>query len=185
MKVTREKAAEHRRSIVEAAGRLFRRSGPDAVSVADVTREAGLTHGGFYGHFPSKEALFADAAEAALVEASERIARLGTARGAGAWPGVVRAYLSPDHLEDCEQGCTIAALSGDMSRRPAEIQAAFARGLDHYLASVETLTGGRAAAIAETAAMVGALVMARAVGQGAPGLSAEILDAVKARLLPA
>ena len=173
MKVTREKRAENRGKIVEAAGRLFRRDGPDAVSVADVTREAGLTHGGFYGHFDSKEALLGAAAKTALIEAAARIDRV--IETGGGWPQIVKGYLSSRHLEDCEHGCTIASLSGDVSRRPPAVQQAFAEGLEIYLETIAVATGSRTQAIADTATMVGALVMARAIKEGDAALGDEIL----------
>lgn len=181
MRVTQEKRAENRQKILESAGRLFRRDGPDAIGVADVTRDAGLTHGGFYGHFDSKEALFAAAAKASLIAAGERI-EAAAAKGAS-WAQVVKGYLAPQHLDDCEHGCTIAALSGDVSRRPAEVQRTFAEGLSAYLATIGDVTGSRQQALADTATMVGALVMARAVKSGNRQLCDEILAAARTQLL--
>src|SRR3954464_11375425 len=103
-----QKEATHER-IVEAAARAIRRSGYDGTGVADVMKDAGLTHGGFYAHFDSREAMLAEAADragAAAVAASARIA--GSASPERALSELVRAYLSKAHLENVETGCPVA-----------------------------------------------------------------------------
>src|SRR5205085_9667153 len=104
------KEATHER-IVEAAARAIRRSGYNGTGGADLMKDAGLTHGGFYAHFASREAMLAEAADRAGAEAvatSERIA--GSASPQRALLELVRAYLSKAHLEDIERGCPVAAL---------------------------------------------------------------------------
>src|SRR5882724_1840847 len=107
---SRSKEATHDR-IVETAARAIRRSGYNGTSVADIMKEAGLTHGGFYAHFPSREAMLAEAADRAGAESvavSTRVA--ATAQPKQALKALVRAYLSDEHVKSVETGCPIAAL---------------------------------------------------------------------------
>jgi TetR/AcrR family transcriptional repressor of nem operon len=175
MRVTREQAAENHERIVEAASRQFRQHGFDGVSVDAIMQDAGLTHGGFYGHFKSKE----DLAVQALVHALERAAeRQGKHTGIAS---LVSNYLSPRHCEDRRNGCAIAALGADIAREGKGIR----HGLTTHIRSeldrfARLLTGGTTAnrrkrAIATLAGMVGALTLARAVDD--PALSKEILAA--------
>jgi len=179
MKVDRKTADLHRRQIVDAAGRLYRRQGPAGVSLAEVMREAGLTHGGFYGHFDSKDELVGTAAETALDAATARLDAAADAAGPAAWNAVAAAYLSPQHREDCERGCAIAALAGDVARMPESVQARFVSGLGRYLHAAERLTGSRDQALADVALMAGAIAMARAVGKADSALGDEILAAAR------
>ena len=177
MRVSREQAGENHERIVEAAARLFREQGFDRVSVDAIMRDAGMTHGGFYGHFKSKD----DLAAQALVHALERSAeRQGKHTGI---TGVVSDYLSQRHCEDPGNGCAIAALGADIAREGKRIR----HGPTTYIRSqldrfAGLLTGGTAAkrrkrAIATLAGMVGALTLARAVDD--PALSKEILAACR------
>jgi len=173
MKVSREQMGENRRRILDAAGRLFRDRGFEAVTVAEVMREAGLTHGGFYGHFRSKDDLIA-AALAELVVASEP--------GPLALPAFAARYLSPAHRDDPASGCPVAALASDMIRQAPEARAAMTEGLRRQIAR---LTDGaaepesaRQAAIGSWAAMVGAMILARMSDD--PALSDEVLAQTRA-----
>ncbi|KNY20624.1 TetR/AcrR family transcriptional regulator [Methylobacterium sp. ARG-1] len=180
MKVSREQMGENRRRILDAAGRLFRDRGFEAVTVAEVMREAGLTHGGFYGHFRSKDDLIA-AALAELVVASEP------------GPLVLRAfaarYLSPAHRDDPASGCPVAALASDTIRQAPEARAAMTEGLRRQIARLADgaagAEGARQAAIGSWAAMVGAMILARMSDD--PALSDEVLAQTRAwidRALP-
>ncbi|CAA2160994.1 HTH-type transcriptional regulator AcrR [Methylobacterium brachiatum] len=173
MKVSREQMGENRRRILDAAGRLFRDRGFEAVTVAEVMREAGLTHGGFYGHFRSKDDLIA-AALAELVVASEP--------GPLALPAFAARYLSPAHRDDPASGCPVAALASDTIRQAPEARAAMTEGLRRQIAR---LTDGaaepesaRQAAIGSWAAMVGAMILARMSDD--PALSDEVLAQTRA-----
>lgn len=173
MKVSREQMGENRRRILDAAGRLFRDRGFEAVTVAEVMREAGLTHGGFYGHFRSKDDLIA-AALAELVVASEP--------GPLALPAFATRYLSPAHRDDPASGCPVAALASDTIRQAPEARAAMTEGLRRQIAR---LTDGaaepesaRQAAIGSWAAMVGAMILARMSDD--PALSDEVLAQTRA-----
>ncbi|AWN46599.1 TetR family transcriptional regulator [Methylobacterium terrae] len=176
MRVSREQFQENRRRILEAAGRLFREKGFSAVTVAEVMEAAGLTHGGFYGHFASKEDLAARALAESLTPAP---------RAEGTAPdlaGFVAAYLSAAHRDRPGTGCALAALGGEAARQPAPVRRAFTEGLEARLARMQEALpeDDRAAALAAVSSLVGALVLARAVDD--PALSDEILAAARGAL---
>jgi TetR/AcrR family transcriptional repressor of nem operon len=172
MRVSREKAAENRARIVEAASRLFRESGFEAVSVDAIMNAAGLTHGGFYGHFRSKDELAAEAVARALERCVEQQSHHTNLSD------LVLEYLSERHRADHANGCAIVALGADMARQrdarrwlTDHVRAQF----DHFS---RLLRNGPAAkrrkrAITMFAGMVGALTLARGVDD--PVLSNEIL----------
>src|SRR5205814_4435696 len=106
---SRSKEATHER-IVEAAGRAIRRSGYNGTGVADIMKDAGLTHGGFYAHFPSREAMLAEAADRAGGEAVTMMQRLAASLPPQlVLPAMMEAYLSKEHVQGIETGCAIAA----------------------------------------------------------------------------
>jgi TetR/AcrR family transcriptional regulator, transcriptional repressor for nem operon len=177
MRVSREKAAENRERIVEAASRLFREKGFDGAGVDAIMHAAGLTHGGFYGHFGSKDDLAAEAVTRAFGRSAEKQSRYATLSD------LVSGYLSERHCADRANGCAIAALGADMARQSEGVRrglTAYVRAqLDHFTRLLRN--GPRASrrrrAIATLAGMVGALTLARAVDD--PALSKEILDAAR------
>jgi TetR/AcrR family transcriptional repressor of nem operon len=175
MRVTREKAAENRARIVEAAARLFREQGFDGVGVDAIMSAAGLTHGGFYGHFASKDDLATEAVAAALQRSATHQARLTNLRD------FVADYLSDRHVTDRGNGCALAALGADMGRKQNGIRRAASDYLRTQIEHVAGLFGfgsrakRRKHAIATLAGMVGALTLARAVDD--PALAKEILAA--------
>jgi TetR/AcrR family transcriptional repressor of nem operon len=177
MRVSREKAAENRERIVEIASRMFRESGFDGVGVDAIMKGAGLTHGGFYGHFGSKDDLAAEAVTRALergVETQSRYTNLSD---------LVSGYLSERHCADRTNGCAVASLGADIARQGEGVR----RGLTTYVrAQLDRLAGllrtgtqasRRKRAITTFAGMVGALTLARAVDD--PTLSKEILSAAR------
>lgn len=189
MRVTRALAAEHRQALLEQAGRLFRARGIDGVSLAEVARAAGLTHGAFYGHFASKTALVAEAVHGSLLAgAGHWRRRAGRARDAGRDPlaAIVDGYLSERHRDAPEAGCALAALGPEVSRAEAPLADALRAGtealalvlaeevaaLHPALAPVEC----RARGLAILAAMTGGLVLARALAAD-PDASRAALDA--------
>jgi TetR/AcrR family transcriptional repressor of nem operon len=177
--VTREQAAAHREKILEVAGTLFRQHGFEGISVADIMKGAGLTHGGFYGHFASK----ADLAAQTCARVREKDA--WTERLAGtphpSFEAVVRGYLSPRHRDDPGSGCLFAALGSDIVRQPRSVRRAFTEKLRLKVDALGKLLPGRSAAaarreaLATMAGMMGALMLSRAVDD--PTLSDEILKA--------
>jgi TetR/AcrR family transcriptional repressor of nem operon len=192
-RVSRAEAQSHREAITDASSRLFRERGLKAVSVADLMGAAGLTHGGFYGHFESKDALAAEATAHAFRQSAERwrrrIARAADARAARA--ALVEPFLDPRSVPNAGQGCPTVALASDVAREDpaAPVRAAYAQGLEDLLAILAGVepagdaAAARRAALADYATMAGALLLARATA-GTP-LSDELLAAVRERLLPA
>src|SRR5262250_1683483 len=168
-----ETAAKHER-IVKEASRLFRERGFDNVSVAEVMKAAGLTHGAFYAHFGSKEQL-----EAAAVAYGQKVSleRLRRSNGKNSKGSYADRYLSPRHRDDPGDGCTMAALGPEVARSTPELKAAFERGLEEILSAKG---GDRKEAIFQTAALLGGVVLARAVQD--PRLSDEILRSVRQKL---
>jgi TetR/AcrR family transcriptional repressor of nem operon len=168
MKVSREQAAKNRERILETAARLFRERGFDGIGVADLMKAAGLTHGGFYGHFKSKEELMALASERALAESNENWTR-AAAEGEAALGRMVQNYLSPRHRDAPGRGCVVAALATDAARQPMPVRQALTQGVRHHVESLEAMVPGktraakREKALAVYAGMVGALALARAV----------------------
>jgi TetR/AcrR family transcriptional repressor of nem operon len=177
MRVTREQMAANRARILKEAGKLFRERGFAAVTIADVMMAAGQTHGGFYGHFASKDALIAAVIAEAMPPISFAPADLA------AW---IDAYLSPAHRDAPATGCPTASLAGLMRDQTEAARAAMALGLEAQIARMangnpeSAGTGRRRAAIGQWSAMVGALVMARAIGNSP--LSDEILSETRAWL---
>lgn len=176
MRVSREKAAENREKIVEAAARLFREHGFDGIGVDAIMKEAGLTHGGFYGHFYSKDELAAEAVTKALELGNEKMNRFSDL---GRY---VSAYLSDRHCADRGDGCGLAALGADAAREGNGVRRAITGYVTERIASIGRLFGGtaeakRKRAIATLSGIVGALTIARAVDD--PALSREILAAAR------
>ncbi|WEA60892.1 TetR/AcrR family transcriptional regulator [Rhizobium sp. BJ04] len=174
-----DKAASHDR-IVDIAAARMRGSGINGVGVAELMREAGLTHGGFYRHFESRDELVGAAVERALAQGSARTVAASGQGGRRALEAIVDDYLSPAHRARPEAGCAVAGLAEDISRADDRIRSAYGRQVEQYLELLAGLTpgtdaaGDRRRACLVLSALVGALAMARAIGEG--GLSDEILS---------
>jgi len=161
--------------IVDTAARALRSTGFDGVGVADVMKQAGLTHGGFYAHFPSRDVLLAEALERAGRDSRERMQRTiaaGEVRGLSRFRALVEGYLSERHLKSPESGCPVAALASEMPRQPEAVREAGATRVKSLLATVDAALPpgnpvGSAAAVAGQ--LVGALQLARALGDNAQG----------------
>jgi len=168
-----ETAARHER-IVKEASRLFRERGFENVSVGEVMKAAGLTHGAFYAHFGSKEEL-----EAAAVAYGQKISldRMQRSNSKKKKESYVDRYLSPRHRDNPGDGCTMAALSQEVARSTPALRAAFEQGFQEI---IPALGVERKEAIFQAAAMIGAVVLARAVRD--PQLSDEILRSVRQKL---
>lgn len=169
MKVTQEQKAQNRNRILTEAARLFREKGFDAVSVAEVMKAAGMTHGGFYGHFQSKDDLVAQTIAHAIASQS-------VTENISAW---IDSYLSKPHRDHPDLGCPMAALAGFMRQQAPEARKSMARVLTAQIATLtEMIPDGdpasrRRAAIGGWSAMVGALILARSIDD--PALSDEVL----------
>ncbi len=185
---TAAKEASHER-IVSAAARAIRRSGYDGTGVADIMKEAGLTHGAFYAHFASREAMLAEAAGLACAQSAAAAADVVAHTPPDkALETMLHAYLSKAHVEQVELGCPLAALGSETSRQAAEVRRVTTR---HIKAMVDLIArqspdwGQPAAhehALMTLATMVGALMLARAVDE--PALSQSLLDAALKHLRP-
>jgi TetR/AcrR family transcriptional repressor of nem operon len=186
MRVSREKAAQNRQRIIDAAGALFRAKGFDGIGVADIMKAADLTHGGFYGHFASKDALVAEATERATAHAAANWSRVVAEAPDKPYAALLEHYLSPRHRDDPGQGCAFAALGTEAARGGSAVRKAFAEGLQPLLDILTkalpgfSQTARRRKAVAAMATLVGALTLARAVEDAA--LSNEILDAARQEL---
>jgi TetR/AcrR family transcriptional repressor of nem operon len=189
MRVSRQKAAENRERIIDAAGALFRQKGFDGIGLADIMKAADLTHGGFYGHFASKDDLVAQASGHAMARAAANWSKITAAAPKDPYAALLTHYLSPRHRDDPGQGCAFAALSGDATRCGKPVRTAFSHGLEPLIDVVAKAVSGRSKAarrrkaIAAVAELVGALILARAVDDAS--LSNEILDAARHELLAA
>ena len=168
-----ETAAKHER-IVKEASRLFRERGFENVSVADVMKAAGLTHGAFYAHFGSKEELQAATITYGQKVSLHRLQRSKKNKDKGSFTD---RYLSPWHRDNRGDGCTMAALAEEVARSTPELKAAFEQGLENILSAKG---GDRKEAIFQVAARLGGVVLARAVRDRR--LSDEILRSVRQRL---
>jgi TetR/AcrR family transcriptional repressor of nem operon len=150
MRVSREQAIANREKVVDVASALFRKHGIDGVGVADIMKAAGLTHGGFYGHFDSKEDLAA--------EACSRAARRSwdvwiNGASPGGLEAIVRKYLTPEHRNDRGRGCLYAAVGSDIPRQPRAVRRAFTErsaGYDRKTSESNARTIGSFASKART-----------------------------------
>jgi len=173
--------------IVTAAARAIRRGGFEGVGVADIMKEAGLTHGGFYAHFSSRNAMLAEAVDRAGQESATRLTQgiaVRKSRGASDLRALVEAYLSDRHLDDIESGCPVAALASEVPRQSPEVRAAMAKRVHGLLAMVRRalppdVPVDTASVIASQ--LVGGLQMARALGDKPQGQA--LLKATRRSLL--
>lgn len=187
MKKSKAETAETRRRIVETAAREIHRKGIDATGVAEVMFAAGLTRGGFYRHFASKEHLVAEACTAgldAIVDRAE-IAAAGSADDGGL-EGIFENYLSVDHRDDTSSGCPLAGIGSELARADEQTRAAARGGLERLLELIAKQTlhrssgAARSDALFALSAMVGALTLSR-IASG-HDLSTAILDETKRHL---
>lgn len=170
MKVSREQKAENRDAILKAAGELFRVKGFEAVGVAEVMSAAGLTHGGFYGHFKSKDDLIAQTLAYLLAKSNPDFE----------FKSFVDRYLSADHRDNVARGCPTAALAASTRQQSAATRKALTTAMSGHFDNLSSKVGGKRAserrrtAIGSWSAMLGAVILARAVND--PDLADEILN---------
>jgi TetR/AcrR family transcriptional repressor of nem operon len=175
MKVSREQMSANRTRILDAASTLFRDHGFDAVTVSEVMKAAGLTHGGFYGHFASKDDLIAQTVTHALTPSDSVSGDLNA---------YLDAYLSPHHRDRAATGCPTASLASPLRHQSPAARSAMTKGLRSQIERLADVVSGadtaqkRRAAIGNWAAMVGAVILARAVDDAA--LSDEVLMQTRA-----
>jgi TetR/AcrR family transcriptional repressor of nem operon len=182
-----QRRGETHQRIIEAAGRLFREHGIDGVGVDAIMREAGLTHGGFYAHFPSKEAMVAEVSRAMLEKSADRWTEFSTAQvstpadKAAALRRIVEPYLSPEHVQS-GHGCLLTTLSTEAARRSA-VRHAMDAPLHDMLAALERCLPDATQAPVALATMVGAVTLARLADD--PALAERFLQAAAQTVLPA
>jgi len=170
MRVSKEKAAQNRERILTSAARLFRVHGIGATGVDAITEDAGLTHGGLYSQFGSKEVIAAEAIGFALAR-SKRVWQRALERNPGkrALPVIVDGYLSRAHRDAPGTGCVVAALGSDIARQPRRVRQAFTQEIKNDLEFLSRLmpnadhSRSYEDAIVAFASMAGALILARAV----------------------
>jgi TetR/AcrR family transcriptional repressor of nem operon len=178
MRMSRAAAAQSRARIVEQAARMLRARGIAGASVAEVMQAAGMTHGGFYKHFDSKDALIAEATASAFAEAVARFDRRAARKGVEAAAAAYFAdYLSPAHVAHPEQGCPLAAFGAEAARHPEALSQTFAEGVEALVERIESTGAPRDQAMRQLLMLLGAVVAARAVGSGA--LQRELLAAAR------
>lgn len=190
-RVSREQTESNRATIMDAASRLFREHGIKGVSVADLMGAAGLTHGGFYGHFDSKDSLAAEACRAAFERSVGRWEkRVGeSADAAAARKTLIDNYLSTKARANPGTSCPATSLAGDVAREPAEspVRAPFASGVEALIGILAPLQQSgdveldRRRALADFSTLVGALMLARATA--GYEISDDILAAARERLV--
>ncbi|MFT4047551.1 MAG: TetR/AcrR family transcriptional regulator [Solimonas sp.] len=172
-----------RRHIIETAAAEFRTHGLDGIGVADLMKKAGLTHGGFYAHFGSKDALFAEAIAAASAQTQDSLRKtIESAEPGHEREALIQRYLSPQHRERADRGCPIAALGADIARQGVRTRRSFEAQIEALIDIAAGVSDApererRGEAIRMIATMVGALLMARAVRPS--DLADEILDAAR------
>ena len=186
MRVSRAEAEQNRKRIIEVAARLFRERGFDGIGVAELMKSAGLTHGGLYGQFASKEDLMAQACTRALERSLDAFHQAVERGGKNALSAVASAYLSPKHRDRPGEGCALAALGAEAARCGSPVRGAVTQGLRPLVDVLTQLVPGkskrakRERALAIFASMVGALLLARVVDD--PKLSEEVLQSVLASI---
>lgn len=186
MRVTRAEAEKNRVRIIEAAARLFRERGFDGIGVAELMKVAGLTHGGFYGHFTSKEDLMAQACAHALQGSLNTLHQAVEQGGENALAAVATAYLSPSHRDHPGEGCALAALGAEAARHDSPVRSAFTHSVRSVIDALTQILPGksdvekRQTAFSIYASMVGAIVLSRAVDDAA--LSEEVLKSALASI---
>ena len=173
MRYRPEHKVETHQKIVNDASRRFRSEGLSGAAVSAVMRDSGLSHGGFYKHFESKDELLIESLSQAFRDISERLAEAAEqSRPGTAWKAIVKAYLSPEHCDHAEYGCPLAALASELARADKRTKTKILRELTRYKARILPFMPGRRAADKERAflliysTMVGAMAMARILPNG-------------------
>jgi TetR/AcrR family transcriptional repressor of nem operon len=183
MRVSREKFAENRERILQVAGELFRKKGFDGIGVAEIMKAAGLTHGGFYGHFDSKDDLACEASKALVTKTKERWQDI-IDEAPEPLDALLTHYLSRRNLES--SNCVFASLTQEVSRHGPAMQSTFTGGLMDLAAILEQVMPGqteeerRRKALASLSSMMGAVILARAMDN--PALADELLAATQSEL---
>ncbi|MEM5344223.1 TetR/AcrR family transcriptional regulator [Paraburkholderia azotifigens] len=187
MRKSRAETADTRRKIVEVAAREFRANGIQGTGLADLMSEAGLSHGGFYRHFESKDQLVAEACEAGLNAIIHKLDSVAKASAADdGFKAIIDAYVSSSHRDQRAEGCPLAGMGSELARSDDKTRAVAARGFDGLVEVLAKRSKRRQRAVAKSeavfalSAMIGALTMSRIVDD--PDASAAILQTVREHL---
>jgi TetR/AcrR family transcriptional regulator, transcriptional repressor for nem operon len=188
MRYQPEHKVEIHQKIVKDAARRVRAEGITGAAVATVMRDAGLTHGGFYKHFGSKDDLLLESLSEAFREIADRLVQEGERSQPGmAWKAIVKAYLSPEHCEHAEYGCPLAALAPDLARNDEAMKLRIAEELVKYKSRMLPFMPGRRTADKERAffaifsTMIGAIEIARMLPE--PAMRKKVLASTRDFLL--
>ena len=157
--------AQSRERIVTAAARQIREGGLESISIGELMKEADLTHGGFYGHFPSRSALIAAALERALFDGEAASVAATSRKGSRTLKSIVNSYLSPAHRDDAGAGCAISALAADVGRADPEVRKIMMRRMELYFSEISRVIGdvpeADKLAMSSWCTMVGAIMLSR------------------------
>jgi TetR/AcrR family transcriptional regulator, transcriptional repressor for nem operon len=188
MRYRPEHKIETHHKIVKDASRRVRAEGTNGTAVSAVMRDAGLTHGGFYKHFGSKDDLLLESLSEAFREMADRLAQVGEhSQNGTAWKSIVKAYLSPEHCDHTERGCPLAALAPELARADKTMKPRIAEELVKYKSRMLPFMPGRRAAEKERAffsifsTMIGAIEIARMLPE--PAMREKVLASARDFLL--
>lgn len=187
MRVSKEQAETNRTSLLQAAGRLFREKGFDGVGVAEVAKEAGLTHGALYAHFHSKDALAAEAFSDGISHRLESMQRRKRT-----FEEYLDVMFSTEQRDNLANGCPMTASASEIARQGTAVATSFARAFEATVAVLEKSIESelppsqkRHLAVSALTAQIGAMAVARAVAKVDPSLSKEVLRSVHETVTPA
>lgn len=183
MRYGKDHKEETHKRVVEAAARRFRKDGIESTGVVDLMADAGLTHGGFYAHFSSKETLVKEALAAASMKSRAHLqGQIDEARAEGRDPleAIVRSYLTVTHRDRPDRGCSVAALGSEIARHPRKTREAFTEGLDKTMGIIasalpESVPNRKERAYAIFSTLIGALQLSRAISDST--MSQAVIDA--------
>jgi TetR/AcrR family transcriptional repressor of nem operon len=185
MRISKEKAADNRAALIRAASKLFRERGIDGVGVAEISKEAGLTHGALYAHFRSKEELALEALSYGLDQANSRMYS-STVDGMPDLARFLDRYLSLESRDDIGNRCAMAASASEIGRQDKAISARFAEGymvmvraFERQIAQNEPGSDALARAMVVVSTMIGSLAVARGAAKGNPAVSEQVLQATR------
>lgn len=188
MRISKEKAADNRTALIRAASKLFRERGIDGVGVAEISKEAGLTHGALYAHFRSKEELALEALSYGLDQANSRMYS-STVDGMPDLSRFLDRYLALDDRDDYGDRCAMAASASEIGRQDKAISARFAEGymvmvraFERQIAQNEPGSDALGRAMVVVATLIGSLAVARGAAKGNPAVSEQVLLAARRQL---
>jgi TetR/AcrR family transcriptional repressor of nem operon len=188
MRISKEKAADNRTALIRAASKLFRERGIDGVGVAEISKEAGLTHGALYAHFRSKEELALEALSYGLDQANSRMYS-ATSNGMPDLSRFLDRYLALETRDDYGDRCAMAASASEIGRQDKAISARFAEGymvmvraFERQIAQNEPDSDALGRAMVVVATLIGSLAVARGAAKGNPAVSEQVLAAARRHL---